>query len=478
MASWFINRGRNVLGGGRFATAFVHIARFALLALMAGSALAGSSQAERVAWGKKLFTQETFAGNGRTCATCHPADNNFTLDAAYIARLPANNPLFVAEFNPALRKGFENPRLMREFALIQENLDGFDDLENRFVMRSVPHTLAMGQSVASPDGPRTGWSGDGAPGDHSLRAFATGAVIQHFTKTLNRVPGVDFRLPTDAELDAIEAYTLSLGRQEDLNLPLPLKGGAARRGQSVFLDNGLGKCNLCHINAGANANVIGTPLGNANFDTGVENLPDIPPRQIGEKMPRDDGFGRPGNGFFNTPPLVEAADTPPFFHNNAVLTLEGAVDFYNTQAFKESLAGRTLASLDPKGVGISLDAGQVQDVAAFLRVLNALENIRQSRVLLEEGNQAVAVSYLSMPGSFAEAAKETGDALNVLGEVGLHPQAQGHLRSARFWSQWAGFLFFLAPPLANMAQYELNQARLDLIEPATPVLQLVHGRAP
>jgi hypothetical protein len=32
---------------------------------------------------------------------------------------------------------------MRKFGLILENVDGFDDLPNKFVMRSVPHTLAM-----------------------------------------------------------------------------------------------------------------------------------------------------------------------------------------------------------------------------------------------------------------------------------------------------------------------------------------------
>lgn len=148
------------------------------------------------------FFNETFAGNGRTCGTCHPAENNLTIDPAFIARLPKNDPLFVAEFTPALSKNFENPRLMREFGLILENLDGFDDLDNKFVMRGVPHTLGLRISVNSPQGPRTGWSGDGAPGDGSLRSFAVGAVIQHFTKSLNRVPGVDFHLPTDAELDA------------------------------------------------------------------------------------------------------------------------------------------------------------------------------------------------------------------------------------------------------------------------------------
>ena len=41
--------------------------------------------------------KETFDGNGRTCGTCHPATNNFTLDPAFIAKLPKSDPLFVAE---------------------------------------------------------------------------------------------------------------------------------------------------------------------------------------------------------------------------------------------------------------------------------------------------------------------------------------------------------------------------------------------
>jgi mono/diheme cytochrome c family protein len=87
----------------------------------------GAALVER---GRKLFLEETFGGNGRTCATCHPSANNFTLDPAFIAALPADDPLFVAERLPALKQNFEKPELMRGFALILENLDGFDDLEH------------------------------------------------------------------------------------------------------------------------------------------------------------------------------------------------------------------------------------------------------------------------------------------------------------------------------------------------------------
>ncbi|MGH8621363.1 MAG: hypothetical protein ACRET3_04420, partial [Burkholderiales bacterium] len=381
-----------------------------------------------VARGKVIFFNETFGGNGRTCGTCHPARNNFALDPAFIATLPPTDPLFVAEFNPDLKKNFENPKLMRQFGLILENLDGFDDLDKKFVMRGVPHVLAQRTSINSNQGPRTGWSGDGAPGDGSLRSFATGAVIQHFTRTLNRVAGMDFRLPTEAELDALEAFMLSLGRQQDLVLPLPLKGPVAKRGQAIFLDNQLGKCNLCHANAGATANFGGGNIGNANFNTGVENLPDQPADLTGERNPPDDGFGRPGDGTFNTPPLVEAADTGPFFHNNAIETIEGAVAFYNGDAFNKSPSGLALAKTDPRGVGIRLDATQVVAVAAFLRVLNALENIRQSIELLESSAALGFASRMEARELLERAASETQDSIKVLDGAGLHPEAVAHLQ--------------------------------------------------
>ncbi|MEK7352138.1 MAG: hypothetical protein AAB177_14790, partial [Nitrospirota bacterium] len=373
-----------------------------------------SPPSDLVSKGRDIFFNETFQGNGRTCGTCHRTEANFSINPAFIATLPANDPLFVAEFNPDLKKNFENPKLMRQFGLILENLDGFGDLENKFVMRGVPHVLAQRTSINSNQGPRTGWSGDGAPGDGSLRSFATGAVIQHFTKTLNRVAGVDFRLPTEDELDALEAFQLSLGRQQDLTLPLPLKGIVAKRGQEIFLDNKLGKCNLCHANAGATANFGGGNIGNANFSTGVENLPDQPADLSGERNPPDDGFGRPGDGTFNTPPLVEAADTGPFFHNNAIETIEGAVGFYDGESFNNSPSGKLLAQADPNGVGIKLDGTQIEAVAAFLRVLNALENIRQSLDLLASSAKKGFAERADDRELLKRAVSETQDSIKVL----------------------------------------------------------------
>jgi len=377
-------------------------------------------EGELIAKGRQLFFNETFGGNGRTCGTCHPAENNFTLDPAFIANLPPNDPLFVAEFIPELESNFENPRLMREFAMIKENLDGFSSLDSIFTMRGIPHTLGLRTTVASPDGPRTGWSGDGAPGDGSLRSFAVGAVIQHFTKTLNRIPDVDFRLPTNDELDALEAFQLSLGQQEELSLPLALKGIVASRGQELFLDSTAGKCNLCHLNAGANSG----DRGNANFNTGVENLPDQPARLTGELVPFDNGFGAPGDSTFNAPSLIEAASTGPFFHNNSIETIEGAVAFYDGESFNNSPSGRFLG-------GVELDGTQIVEIAAFLRVINTLENIRQIRELLE-GSLMPPSPRREPPSRLLELAlRKTDDAIKVLAAGGLRPTAVGHLKHVR-----------------------------------------------
>jgi hypothetical protein len=407
-----------------------------------------------IAKGRELFFNETFNGNGRTCGTCHRAENNFTIDPAFIATLPADDPLFVAEFIPELNDNFENPKLMREFGLIMENTDGFDDLANNFTMRGVPHVFAQKVSIDSSQGPQIGWSGDGSPGDGSLRSFAIAAVKQHFTKTTQRREGVDFRLPTDAELDALEAFQLSLGRQEELVLPLPLKSAMALQGQDLFQNEG--QCSLCHINAGANSALDGE-TGNLNFNTGVEDMPDQPGELSGESYPRDDGAGTPGNGEFNTPSLVEAADTPPFFHNNSAKTLEEAVEFYNSQAFRNSPAAEKVNFEN-------LDASQVAAIAAFLRVINTLDNIREINTML---GAVVRNEYLAgeHPKDLVMLAiHDIDDAITVLSDGSLHPKAITLLKQARGIAQEAAGQPAFRITLAKRAINKIKNAKSQLIK--------------
>jgi cytochrome c peroxidase len=337
--------------------------------------------------GAELFFRDDFGGNGRSCSSCHPVANNYTIDPPFIATLPASDPLFVNEQLPALA-GLERSDLLRNFGLILENVDGLQSPTTKFTMRSVPHCFSLGVSVTAPTPPiadgtslppneRTGWSGDGAPNAGELRDFQTGAVIQHYPKSLNRVAGVDFVLPTSAELDAIGDFTRTIGRSNELDLnTVSLTDAGAMSGRGTFT-SAAARCNGCHNNAGANV----AAGFNRNFDTGVERARLALLNSQG--IPFDGGFGGGttfnfdasgdgvldafGNGGFNTPPLIEAADTGPFFHTNAFNTIEQAVAFYNSSAFNDSPAGTP---------NINLNATEVANVARFLRVLNASFNVQ------------------------------------------------------------------------------------------------------
>ncbi len=462
--------------------------------------------------GADLFFNETFNGNGRTCGTCHPANNNLTIDPTFIATLPQSDALFVAENNPDLAQNFENPVLMRQVGLILENVDGFDPPETNFVMRGVPHTLALSTSITGipgaqgggddpntpeiegPPNQNTGWGGDGAPNDGTLRDFATGAVRQHFTKTLARVPAnplsaistpADFRFPNDAELDAMEVFQLSLGRQGEINLStMSFKNAVVERGRRIFNNSGgalgpilpadpdptvaAGKCRFCHNNAGAQDLVVelfGVGAGlNANFDTGVEDLPNQPADLIDPlHNPADGGFGQDadptdgsGDNTFATPPLIEAGDSGPFFHNNAIETIEEAVNFYNSDAFANTAISGGIG-------GINLEPTEVVAVAAVLRVLNALENINQA---VTSEQKALAASNLNKAKPhILQAREEILDAVEVLRCGKLHPKAVGNLVAASALLQTASTTSNnnSRNALINQAIAQQNLAKNDMI---------------
>jgi cytochrome c553 len=382
--------------------------------------------------GAELFFRDTFGGNGRSCGSCHPANNNYTIDPNFIAGLPSNDPLFVAENNPTL-SGLERPQLMHDHGLILENVDGAEDPTHKFVMRSVPHCFSLGTSITAqatptdgttrPPNERTGWGGDGAPGNGELRDFQNGAINQHYTKSLNRTSGTDFVLAISAELDAIRAFTGTIGRSNELDLTVvALSDASADAGRQTFISPAA-RCNGCHHNAGANV----AAGFNRNFDTGVERLrlADLNTQNI----PFDGGFGGGGlaafnfdanrdgindsfgNGSFNTPPLIEAADTGPFFHTNAFNTIEDAIRFYNTTAFNQSPAGLA-------GTPIALTATEQANMGKFLRALNVAFNCQlamkriNGAISVIDGfqNQSVAVQN----GLLNLALAEVNDAIDLL----------------------------------------------------------------
>jgi len=387
--------------------------------------------------GADIFFNETFNGNGRTCGTCHSAFHNFTIDGPFVQNLKATNPgdpLFVADNVPALAT-LETPFLAQNGGVL-ENVDGFEDLTNKFVVRGVPHLLALATSITpdpadgepTPPVDRVGWGGDGAPGDGSLRSFLNGAITQHYPKTLARVPGVDFRLATDQEQDLVLAFQLNLGRQNELDInQVNMFDAAANEGRRAFIDPARGRCNECHANAGANS----LPSGkNRNFDTRTRlvnpfsSVPAVFDGGFGGKdlaQPNfdavDAGFlNSYGDGTFNTPPLIEAADTGPFFHTNTFTNLEGAAGFYRNFPFSGSPADQILAQKFGTPVSFSNDDANL--IARFLRGLNVALNLDMAEQRLTAA-QALANRFHNtradvQQGLMRLAESELNDALNVL----------------------------------------------------------------
>jgi hypothetical protein len=80
-----------------------------------------------------------------------------------------------------------------------------------------------------------------------------------------------------------------------------------------------------------------------------------------------------GNGTFNTPPLIEAADTAPFFHNSAFgQDIEDAVFFY-IDTFTKSPAASELNARFGSPINFTPEEGF--GIARFLRALNVAFNL-------------------------------------------------------------------------------------------------------
>ena len=105
--------------------------------------------------------------------------------------------------------------------------------------------------------------------------------------------------------------------------------------------------------------------------------------------------------------------------------------FYNGDAFNNSPSGEFLKRISSDGVGIKLESTQLVAVAAFLRVVNSLENIRASLLSLEGSAQANYDNPKRAVELLKGALFDTRDGIRVLRGAGLHPHAVQHLLRAR-----------------------------------------------
>ncbi len=365
--------------------------------------------ANQIQQGETLFMRETFNGNGRTCGGCHAPDEAFALSLKTINALPPTDPLFIAEFNlnpitltvraqPSDLRGpitattgltasvlagtetayrvyggdagligqtvtdsqgnsavvqafglgdlnaLDNPTLMHSRALFVENIDGFASPPQ---MRTTPHLLNLKFSGAP-----FGWSGEAL----DLGVFSVGAIRQHAPRTLARVDGVDFRLPTDEELAALVAFQFSLTNPRDENFDLDLYATttAQSRGRTLFF--GAHSCKDCHF--GTALSIAQRPLVSGDepkFNTGIQDL------AVNDDLPQEPPQAAVQGRFFSIAPLFGIRPSAPFFHEGSAATFTDVVRFYTSTTFFNSVAG-----LDQIPIFPSFTDENVSDIAAFL----------------------------------------------------------------------------------------------------------------
>ncbi len=326
--------------------------------------------------GKKLFEQETFGGNGRTCLTCHAGATGSVSPADAQARFQhnPNDPLFRA-IDSDDGVGNSYTKLLTDATIrvtlplpANWSIQGSSAREIT-VRRSIPTTL----NVPSLD---TIFMVDGR--NDSLEEQAHGAINSHYQPA---------RQPTNAELAAIADHqqTNKFFSSNPLKhyanggatpqLP-PGKTAAEKRGREWYIDQPQGICSHCHsgpmlnetneflaapfppgtrfftafvseLNKG-NAPVYTFLVDNGDGTTTTLESPD-PGRALITGDPLDANF-------FRIPTLWGSWKTGPWFHDHSAKTLPDLAQHYSDY-FEIVL-------------GVGLTAQEQSDIIAYLKLLN------------------------------------------------------------------------------------------------------------
>jgi hypothetical protein len=137
---------------------------------------------------------------------------------------------------------------------------------------------------------------------------------------------------------------------------------------------------------------------------------------------------------------------------------------FTTIAFNNSPAGQLIVGAT--GSGINLDGTQVVEVAAFLRAINALENIRQSIEMLDKFASKNFRTVKEGEELLDLALAETKDSSTVLKGGGLHPEAVRLLRESKKLIKKARRSLFSRGRHAREAIEKQEAARNEIVEPS------------
>jgi cytochrome c peroxidase len=338
--------------------------------------------------GKRLFDQETFGGNGRTCLTCHSRETG-TISPDDAQRRFARNPrdpLFLHDGSDD-GKGKGVTRMLTDATFLVEiplpaNVSLADDPKARSVIlrRGTPSTLNTPalDPVLMLDGR-----------DPNLVVQAAGAIHGHYQNT---------RGPRQEELQRIAEFEKTPGFFSSLPLLFYAYGGPAprlprgrteseKRGQRFFEDATFapgkkeGVCALCHSGAMLNQtnqfvpfqpsgsrfsnvsisefNTAANPVRNFVFRNPDETTTIVSSPDPGRALIT--GRPEPGNfdnlNAFKIPSLWGIRHTAPYFHDNSAKTLEDVANHY--QRFLRTV-----------GAPVFLTDQDKEDMVAYMRLLD------------------------------------------------------------------------------------------------------------
>lgn len=349
-----------------------------------------------VAKGAKLFNQEEFGGNGRTCKTCHPSegDDQGTLSPADVEALfqaDPSHPLF--QHDGADVFGGNTFDRIREHATVLVDKDlppnvsiVGSDARSVVLARGIPSTMNTPalDGVLMYDGR--------AP---NLQEQALGAITGHAQAdgaTPDQLDAIATFQQTLFNSDALEAFA-------DDGVPLAMPYGTTeseKRGRRFFISdadtdpNMVGEgpeaatqhfCGVCHSGPMLNetSSVFGeavfpgvpegtrfftvfvselNPLGNpvveyefTNPDGSVTTIPSADPG-----LALVTGDPRTAN-FFKIPTVWGVEGTAPYFHDNSSKTLEELMDHY-----------AIFLNIASEGI-INLSEQDKADIIAYMKLL-------------------------------------------------------------------------------------------------------------
>ncbi|NND59052.1 MAG: hypothetical protein HKN49_02180 [Gammaproteobacteria bacterium] len=351
--------------------------------------------------GRRLFDEETFGGNGRTCLTCH-SEATGTISPQDVAdRIHLGDPLFLHD---GLDNGVDGTTRIEEHATIRveiplpphitiKNSNATSVILNRGVPSTI-NTPAL-DPVLMYDGR-----------DDTLQGQALGAIRGH----------AQSEAVSQAQLDLIAEFqqrdkrffsSKALRKFAHTGKPPQLPDGttaAEKRGRRMFDDVPFqsgstdGICATCHsgpmLNRFNQHNPFGAPpgasfgsvlvsernlAGNEEFTFIVQD-PNYGPREITTPDPGvlltdpqppefhvPPEFGGPlplwfTANFFKVPQLWGVKDTAPYFHDNSAKTLEDVAEQYRFM-FENSF------DVNGNPLGIVLTEQDQADMVAFLKLL-------------------------------------------------------------------------------------------------------------